>query len=575
MVGANETVAAALSEYGDLLAITGGDPFRVRNYEKAARSVAGYHLDVATLDEHGLEAIPGVGKSIAAKIIELLDRDSFEELDARRAQVPAGVRSLLTIPGLGPKRAVRLHDELGISSIPELLDALHHHRLEDLKGFGAKTEENLLSAIRYHREAGGRIQLGVAFDLAEQMLGELRSMPAVQRADYAGSLRRMRDTIGDIDLLVASDDPVPVMDAFCSLPLVAEVLAHGPTKSSVLTTKGIQIDLRVVSPGVWGAALQYFTGSKAHNVHVRQLALKKGLKLSEYGLFRMKDDRRLASETEEDVYARLDLPWIPPTMREDRGEIDAARAGTLPTVVELADLRGDLHTHTNLTDGLATLAQMFDAARKQHHEYYAVTDHAPLLYMQRMTRERALRQRKELRALGRRNGLVLLHGSELNIQADGTLDWDDEFLASFDILVASVHSQFHQPREELTRRLIRAIEHPLVNVIGHPTGRLLGKRPAMDFDIDAVFEAAARSGTALEINAFPDRLDLDDVLARRAKERGVRFAISTDAHAVPHLANLRFGVATAQRAWIEPDQVINTWPLERLRRFLAKGREVG
>jgi DNA polymerase (family 10) len=565
-------VAEALSEYAELLAITGGDPYRIRNYEKAARSVAGYHLDVAALDEPGLEDIPGVGKSIAAKIVEVLDHGSFDELDARRSQVPAGVRSLLAVPGLGPKRALRLHDELGIASIGELLDALHEHRLEHIRGFGTKTEENLLAAIRYHGESGGRIQLGVALDLAEQLVGELRGLPVVRKATYAGSLRRMRDTIGDLDLLVASDDPAPVMAAFCSLPLVADVLAHGTTKSSVLTTKGIQVDVRVVPPAVWGAALQYFTGSKAHNIRLREIAVKKGLKLSEYGVFRVKTNRRLAAETEEEVYERLGLPWIAPTLREDRGEIEAARDGTLPRVVELRNLRGDLHTHTTLTDGLASLAQMVATAKEHGYDYYAVTDHAPLLYMERMTKQRAMRQRRELRGLAKRGGLALLHGSELNIQPDGSLDWEDKFLAGFDVLVASVHSHFNQSRDDMTRRLVKAIEHPYVNIIGHPTGRLLGKRPAVDFDADAVFAAAARTGTALEINAFPDRLDLDDQLAHRAREHGVKFAINTDAHAIPHLDNLRFGVATAQRAWVEPKRVINTWPLARLQRFLAKGR---
>lgn len=569
---ANDAVAEALSEYADLLAIAGGDPYRVRNYEKAARSVAGYHLDVATLDAKALQEIPGVGKSIAAKILQILDHGSFDELDERRAQVPAGVRSLLGVPGLGPKRAVRLHDELGISSVSELLDALHDHRLAKVPGFGRKTEENLLAAIRYHRESGGRIPLATALDLAEDLLAELRALPAVRQCTYAGSLRRMCETIGDVDLLVASEDPTPVMATFCALPMVADVLAHGTTRSSVLTTKGIQVDVRVVPPDVWGAALQYFTGSKAHNVRLRELAAKQGLKLSEYGLFRVDDDTRVAGATEAEVYERLGLVWIPPTLREDRGEIDAARHGVLPQVVEAGDVRGDLHSHTNLTDGLASLDQMVAAAKRHGYEYFAVTDHAPLLYMDRMTKARALDQRHALRTLGQRDGIRLLHGSELNIGPDGGLDWDDRFLATFDILVASIHSHFQQSRDDMTRRLVRAIEHPYVNVVGHPTGRLLGQRPGVDFDADAVFAAAAQSGTAIEINAFPDRLDLDDVLARRAREHGVKFAISTDAHAIPHLDHLRFGVAVAQRAWIEPGDVVNTWPLERLERFLRKGR---
>jgi DNA polymerase (family 10) len=568
----NDAVAEALFEYADLLSMSGGDAFKVRVYEKAARSVAGYPTDIAKLDTEGLDTIPGVGKSIAAKILEFEAHGSFAELDTLRARIPAGVRALLGVPGLGPKRAMVLHDRLGISSMSELLDALHHHRLKGIKGFGTKTEEHLLDGMKHMRAAGGRIQLGVALGLAEEFLDALTPLPQVQRATYAGSLRRMRETIGDIDLLVASDDPTPVMDAFCTLPLVADVLAHGATKSTVLTTKGVQVDVRVIPLASWGAALQYFTGSKAHNVRLRMIALKHGLKLSEYGLFDVETDSMIASKTEEDVYAHLNLPYIPPTLREDRGEIEAALAGALPNLVELDDVRGDLHTHTNLTDGLASLSQMVEAASRRGYRYYAVTDHAPLLAMDRMTTERALAQRDEICALGRPHGMTLLHGSELNIARDGTLDWDDDVLAGFDVLVASVHSHFTLSRADMTRRLIRAIEHPYVNIIGHPTGRLLGRRPGIDFDVDAVFEAAARCGTALEINAFPDRLDLDDALVRRARDCGVMFAIDTDAHAIPHLEHLRFGVAVAQRGWIEPDHVINTWPLAKLRRFLAKGR---
>ena len=323
----------------------------------------------------------------------------------------------------------------------------------------------------------------------------------------------MRDTVGDIDLLVAADeDPESVMDHFCTMPLVDRVLAHGPTKSSVVTTKGIQVDIRVVPAAVWGAALQYFTGSKAHNIRIRELAVRAGLKLSEYGLFRVDNNKLLASTDEAEIYAKLGLPWIPPTLREDRGEVEAALDGHLPDLVEVADIVGDLHMHTDLTDGLADLDDMVAAASRHGYRYCAITDHAPLLAMQRMTRDKALRQRSELPEAARRHGIAVLHGSELNIAADGSLDWDDDFLAGFDILVASVHSDFDQTREEMTRRLITAIEHPYVNIIGHPTTRLLGRRPPIDFDVDAVFAAAARTHTALEINAFPDRLDLNDEL---------------------------------------------------------------
>jgi DNA polymerase (family 10) len=567
MARSNDAAAQMLQEFADLLAISGGDPFRVRSYEKAARSVAGYHAEIAGLDEQGLDAIPNVGGHIAHKIVEFRETGSVAELEELRAAVPAGLRTLLTVPGLGPKRARQVYDQLGITSVSELLDALHAERLHDLRGWGRRSEANLAQAIHQAHSGGGRIGLAVALDLAEGLLREVRALPAVRRATYAGSLRRMRETVGDIDLLVTSEEPEAVMGAFCELPVVARVLAHGPTRSSIVTTKGVQVDLRVVEPAVWGAALMYFTGSKAHNIHLRRIAVRAGLKLSEYGLFDVDSARQLAAATEEDVYARLGLPWIPPTLREDRGEIEAAVAGRLPRLVEQRDIRGDLHTHTDLTDGVAPLADMVAAARARGYAYYTVTDHAPQLYMQRMTTEKMLAQRRQLHALDT-DGMALLHGTELNIGPDGSLDWDDEFLAGFDVVVASVHSHLRQPRDEMTARILRAINNPHVHIIGHPTTRLIGHRPAVDVDLDAIFAAAARTGTALEINSFPDRLDLDDDLILRARHAGVRFAINTDAHAVPHLDYLRFGIATAQRGWAQKADVINTYPLAKLRRFL-------
>ena len=572
MPRSNEPAAAMLQEYADLLAISGGDPFKVRAYEKAARAVGGHPVDISGLDAKGMDAIPSVGEHLALKLVEFYRTGSVEELEDLRARVPAGLRTLLSVPGLGPKRAHQVYDELGITSMDELLGALHDHRLRDLRGWGERSEANLAEAIEEAHSGAGRIQVGVALSLAEELLETLSALRSVRRATYAGSLRRMRDTVGDIDLLVASDDPTPVGDSFCNHALVRRVLAHGPTKSSVVTTKGVQVDLRVIDPATWGAALMYFTGSKAHNIRVRELAVRAGLKLSEYGLFRVDTGASLVADTEEGIYARLGMPWVPPTLREDRGEVEAALRDNLPHLVELADLRGDLHVHTNLTDGVASLETMVAAARARGHDYVAITDHAPELFMQRMTAEKMLAQREQLRELERTAGITLLHGTELNIGPDGSLDWDDDFLAGFDVVVASVHSHFRQPRDVMTARVIRAIENPCVNVIGHPTGRSIGHRPPIDLDFDAVLQAAARTGTALEVNSFPDRLDLDDEHARRARDAGVRLAIDTDAHAVPHLDYLRFGVATAQRGWVGPAQVVNTWPLARLRRFLAKDR---
>jgi len=571
MALSNDLVAQMLQEFAELLAISGGDAFKVRAYEKAARAVAGHPAEVADLDEKALIAIPGVGAHLAGKIIEFRGTGSCQELDELRSRVPAGLRALLVVPGLGPRRARQVYDELGITSVTELLDALHDQRLRDLRGWGARSEENLALAIHDAQSSGGRIHLDVALELADQLLAELSAQPFVRRAAYAGSLRRMRETVGDIDLLVTADQAAAVMETFCASPRVLRVLAHGPTKSSVLTTKGVQVDLRVVEPAVWGAALMYFTGSKPHNIHLRALAVRAGLKLSEYGLFDAGSGEQLAAATEEEVYARLGLPWIPPPLREDRGEIEAALDGRLPRLVQERDIRGDLHVHTNLTDGVAPLEQMVAAARARGYAYCAITDHAPQLFMERMTTEKMLAQRRQLRELEATAGIALLHGTELNIAADGSLDWDDEFLAGFDVVVASVHSQLRQPKDQMTARLLRAISNPNVDIVGHPTTRLIGHRPPIDVDLDAVFAAAARTGTALEINGFPDRLDLDDDLVYRARLAGVKFAISTDAHAVPHLGYLRFGVATGQRGWAEKADVINTYPLARLRRFLAHG----
>lgn len=566
----NEEVEALLQEYADLVAISGGDAFKARAYEKAARAIGGHPTDVSTLDAKGLQEIPNVGKSIAEKVVEFLSTGRVAAVEETRASVPAGVRELLGIPMLGPRKAMTLYEELQISSVEQLLDAVHEHRLRDLKGFGEKTEANILHGIALMQKAGKRILISAATDVADQVVSDLSQVEGCEGCAYAGSLRRMQETIGDIDVLVAAEASGPFMEAFSSLPYAAEVIAGGRKKTSIRTTKGLQVDLRVLPPESWGAGLLYFTGSKAHNIRIRELAVRDGLKLSEYGLFRTEDGAKVVSETEEEIYARLGLPWIPPTLREDRGEIAAGLRDELPELVEEGDIRGDLHTHTDLTDGLASLEDMVTAAAARGYAYYAVTDHAPNLYMQRMTDAKILAQREQVRKLdGRRRRMRLLHGTELNIGPDGEVDWPDDFLAGFDLCVASVHSHFNQSREKLTRRLVRACENPHVAVIGHPTTRLIGKRPGIDADFDAVFEACARTGTALEINAHPERLDLCDEDILRAKRYGVKFVVNTDAHATTHLPYMRYGVGTAQRGWLTKDDVINTWPLQRLRRFLA------
>jgi len=561
----NEEIAGLLREYAELTQITGGDVFRARNYEKAARSVRGWGDDIGQLDVTALRAIPGVGASIAAKIAEYRQSGSIRALDELRAKIPPGVLELTRVPGLGPKRALQLNRDLGVRSVDDLAAAIKAGRLDGLAGFGAKSEERIAAGIEVYRQGRERVLLDVALRTATEMMDALT--PLSQRCAYAGSLRRWRETIGDIDILAAADDSAPLMAAFSA---GHEVVASGPTKTTVRTASGLTADLRVVPLDAWGAALQYFTGSVAHNVAVRQIAVRAKLKLSEYGLFEAETNELIVSRTEEEVYERLGLAWVPPAMREDHGEIELAAQGRIPRLVRVDDLRGDLHTHTDLTDGVASLETMADAARRRGYEYYAVTDHAPDLIMQRMTDEKMLAQREQVRAL--EAGLVLLHGTELNIGPDGSVDWDADFLAGFDICVASVHSHFELSRTEMTRRFVAACENPHVNVIGHPTTRRMGKRPPVEVDFGELFRACARTGTALEINASPQRLDLPSDHIRAARDAGVRFAIDSDAHSVSDLGNMPYGAGTAQRGWLTPDDVINTWPLDRLRTFLRKDR---
>ncbi len=580
MTRANEDIAALLREYSDLLLITGGDAFRARIYERAARAVAGQSADVGQLDAAALRQIPGVGKSIAEKIAEYRETGTIRAVAELRADIPAGVRELTRIPALGPKRAMQLYRDLQISSVDELTAAIKDGRLRDLKGFGPKSEDRILHGIEIMEQAALRVPLNVAMDTATAMVGAIGSVPGCVRCAYAGSLRRMRETIGDVDILAAANeasDAPALMAAFTALPGVDHVIASGDRKTSVRTRRGLQVDLRVVPLDAWGAALQYFTGSQAHNVRTREIAVRMKLKLSEYGLFDVASGELIVSRTEEEVYRRLGMAWMPPELREDAGEIQAAIRGELPGLVTGEDIRGDLHTHTDLTDGVASLEEMVTTAAARGYAYYAVTDHAPDLVMQRMTSEKMLAQREEVRALGGRlaadgTPMTLLHGTELNIAPDGTVDWPAEFLAGFDLCVASVHSHFGQPRAEMTRRFIAACENPHVNIIGHPTARKIGKRPPVDVDFAELFRACARTGTALEVNAHPDRLDLPADHIRAAKDAGVKFAIDSDAHSTGHLAYLRYGVGTARRGWLTADDVINTWPLDRLREFLRKGR---
>jgi DNA polymerase (family 10) len=573
MAWVNEQVAGAFREISELLELSGDQSFRVRAYDRASRALSGYGADLAGLSDKELAAIPGVGKSMAAKVREYLEAGRVATLEKLRDEVPEGLRVLVKVPGIGPRKARLIHERLGVATVEDLSTALGAGRLAGLPGMGERTEANLRRALSRMAAGGRGIPLAAALPVAESLRGQLERVPGVLRVEVAGSLRRMKPVVHDMDLLATGGEPAEIARAFPLLPDVAEVAAAGDTKVSIRTREGYQVDLRVVPPEVWGAALQYFTGSKEHNVKIRELAIKQGFKLSEYGLH-TRDGELVVAEEEAVVYQRLGLQWVPPVLREDRGEVEAARAGELPRLVELSEVGGDFHCHTDMSpDGTAPLLTMVEAARARGYRFLAITDHAERLSFSAATRDDFLRQRKALRELERRLGDIrLLHGLELNIGADGSLDYDDEFLDGFDVLVASVHDHFDLPVERQTERLVRACEHPGVNVIGHPTGRLLGKRPAYDVDLEALCAAAARTGTALEVNGSPERLDLGDEQLRVATRHAARLAFGSDSHGPGHLANMRFSVATAGRGWIGPEQVVNTLPAAGLDRFLAKGR---
>ncbi len=569
----NQEVARILATMADILAIQGENPHRIMAYQRAAENVAALDLPLEEVWRAGeLETISGIGKTLAEKIDELMRTGRLEAYEKLKAQVPEGVLALLQVPDVGPKRAALFWKQLGITSIEALEEAARAGRLRDLPGMGARSEEKVLAGIEALKRRSGRIPLGVAWPLAVALLEELRRVPGVVQVAPAGSLRRMRETVGDLDLLAAAQDPEPVMARFRTLPQVAEVLLSGATKTSIRTHDGLQADLRVLEPARWGTALQYFTGSQAHNIHLRGLALERGFSLSEYAL-KKEDGSEILCATEEEVYGRLGLPLIPPELREDRGEIEAALAGRLPDLIELDDLRGDLQFHTTWSDGRNSLLEMAQAAQTRGLKYALVTDHSRSLGVTGgLTVERLREQRTEIAEVNRKMGgkFRLLAGVEVEIRADGSLDLPDEALAELDLVVAAVHSALRQSREQVTARLLAAIRNPHVDIIAHPSGRLLGEREGADVDMEAVFRAAAETGVALEINAHPSRLDLNDVHVRRAVELGVKLAINSDAHNVGGFAVLPFGVATARRGWARAGGVVNTWNVKKLLDWAAR-----
>ncbi len=577
----NKELAGVFSNIADLLEIKGEIIYKILAYRRAAETLAEHGRSVSDVWREGgvkgLRQIPGVGEAIAEKIDELLSTGKLGFYEKLKAEVPVTLIDVLKVSGVGPKKAAMFWKQLDITTVEALKVAGQAGKLRDMPGMGEKSETKILEGIEALSRRSGRTPLGQALPIARDILAMLRSLKGVVAAEAAGSLRRMKATVGDLDLLAASADPEPVMRAFVSQKEVARVLGQGPTKSSVEFQNGMRAQLWVHRPEKFGTALQYATGSKDHNVRLREIALDKGLSLSEHALTK-KNGKEILCATEAEVYAALGLPYIPPELREDRGEVQAALKNALPDLIELADLKADLHSHSTWSDGRASIKQMAESARDRGLRALAVTDHSQSLGVTGgLTPERLREQRRELDKVQRELGdsILLLQGAEVEIRADGALDYSDDVLASLDIVVASLHTSLRQPRDQVTKRLLNAIHNPQVDIIGHPTGRLIPDREGADLDMDAALAAAAESGVALEINAHPMRLDLDDVYSRRAIEMGIALAINTDAHHPSDFALAEFGVATARRGWVTAAEVINTWPPDRLMKWLADRGNVG
>jgi len=570
----NRELVRVIRDYAELLKLEEGSPqaFRVRAYDRAADALGELVEPAAEMTLAQLQKLDGVGKATAEKILEYVATGSIAKLEALHKKYPAPLVELTRIPGLGPKTVVMLRDRLSINNVEDLKAALQAEQIRDLPGMGAKSEEKIAKAIERLGLHGKdrRTPIIKVLPVANEIVDALRAVSGVKRVEYAGSLRRFSDTIGDIDVLVAASKGEPVMEAFVALPVVADVVARGETKTTALTAAGLQIDVRVVAPGEFGAALLYFTGSKAHNIELRQLAIDRGWTLNEYALADAESGETVAARTENAIYKALGMAFVTPEMREGVGEVAAARERRLPKLVDVADIRGDLHVHSTWSgDGRSSLDDMVATAAGRGLEYIAITEHAEDLAINGLSRDEVRREAVELTRLrDEYPELTILHGSELNIGSDGSLDYDDEFLMEFDWCVASVHSHFDLPQAEQTRRVLRAIAHPAVHAIGHLTGRRIGMRPGIEIDIDAVFDAAAEHGTALEINCHLDRLDVPSDMLRRARDRDdLTFTVSTDSHHINEYANIKWGVHNARRGWVQAEYVANTWPRDR---FVAK-----
>ncbi len=568
----NQEVANIFNEIADLLEIKGDNPFRIRAYRRAALNIEALSNDVSHISKEELMKIPGIGQDLAGKIEEYVGTGRIQSYEDLKKEMPEGLSLLLSVPSLGPKTAKLLYEKLNIKDLQDLERYAREHKLSGLPGIKDKTEENILKGIEMLKRGRERQPLGKVLPIAEDLLEHIRQKAPVIQISVAGSIRRYKDTIRDIDILATSRDPKAVMNAFVHLPQVKSVIMHGPTKSSIIIHEGLQVDLRVVEEDSFGAALAYFTGSKAHNIRLREMAVKLRLKINEYGIFREKDDKKLGGKEEEDIYRTLGLPYIPPELREDSGEIEIALKGKLPKLVSLSDIRGDLHVHTKRSDGSHDLDELIMEARKRGYEYIAITDHSKGLGIARgLNEERLMEEKKEIDAINKRlRGFKVLSGIEVDIRSDGSLDFSDNILQKMDIVVASIHSGFRQNREKITKRIVSALRNPYVSVIAHPTGRLLGERDPYDVDMDEILKVAQETGTAIEINAYPLRLDMNDVHTKKAKERGVPIVISTDTHVVSQFDYMSYGISIARRGWLEKEDVLNTMKYDMLMKKLRK-----
>jgi len=568
----NQEIVKIFNDIADLLEIKGENPFRIRAYRRAALNIESLSTDIASTPKDELMEIPGIGQDLAGKILEYIQTGKMHDYEDLKKEVPEGLSGLLSVPSLGPKTAKLLFEKLQVKDLDDLARLAREHKLIGLPGIKEKTEENIIKGIEMLKRGMERQPLGKVLPVAKDVVGYLETHAPVDQIKIAGSIRRWKDTIKDIDILATSRDPKAVMNAFVHLPHVQDILMHGPTKSSVIIHEGLQVDLRVVEEDSFGAALAYFTGSKAHNIRLREMAVKAGLKINEYGIFREKDDKKLGGKREEDVYRILSLPFIAPELREDLGEIEAAIEGRLPRLIDSSDIRGDLHVHTRRSDGSHDFDELIREAKKRGYAYIAITDHSKGLGIARgLNEERLLEEKAEIEALNKKlKGFKLLAGVEVDIRSDGRMDFTDEILRQMDIVVASIHSGFRQSREQITRRLTSAMRNPCVSIIAHPTGRLIGERDPYDVDMHEVLKVAKETGTAIEINAYPLRLDLNDAYAKMAKEMGIRLAISTDTHITNQFDFMEYGVAIARRGWLEKRDVLNALDYSSLLKALKK-----